>query len=368
MFNDIITNYLAAEGVTVGIIQDGPTLSTTVFPWIRASDAFDLLVQAANFIWYIDYDLKAYFMAWDSVLAPAELKTTTNILVGSASYREGNPKYRNTQYITGGKAVTDLQTESVYGDGKTRAFTVGYDLAQEPVEIKKNGTGAALTVGIKGVDTGKAFYWSKGDAVITQDSGGSLYAVTDYLQVKYYGQYDIIAEVPDDGEIDSQLAIEGSGTGIVEEIGYYPNITDRTLAIDTAISLLTEYGKHANTYRCSVDTNGYGSGQLVLVTDPAHGLTAVKMLITDVDIYSIGGRLRYDITAVSGPVLGDWKQFFKSMFQSLSYGQDINTGASLVKLKRVKEGWEWTSGVVITQWVCPICGPSTLCSPTTIVC
>jgi hypothetical protein len=368
MVQDIITNYLAAEGVTVGLIEDGSTLSTTVFPWIHASDAFDMLAQAANFIWYIDYDKKLYFMPRDSVVASAALNTTTNILAGSVSYAEGNPKYRNTQFIPGGMATTDLQTEQVLGDGVTRAFTFGYPLAEQPNEIKLDGAGAALTFGIKGVDTGKDFYWSKGDPVLTQDSGGVVLTDAHYIQMKYYGQHPIVAEVPDDSEIESQLAIEGSGTGIVEEVDAYPNITDRILAIDTAISILKELGKHSNTYKCSTLDNGFAAGQLVLITDPAISLTAEQMLITEVGIKSMGGYFRYDITAISGPVIGDWTQFFKGMAKPSAFGQDINAGASLIKLKRTEEAWNWASEMTIALYVCAICGDGTTCGDGTVVC
>ncbi|GAG84045.1 unnamed protein product, partial [marine sediment metagenome] len=94
-----------------------------------------------------------------------------------------------------------------------KAFTVGYPIALIPT-ITEDVLGVA-DVGIKGIDTGKDYYWNKGDATVYAEV---VPANGRNVEVKFYGEYPLIALASDHAEILARQAVEGAGTGMVEEI------------------------------------------------------------------------------------------------------------------------------------------------------
>ena len=68
--DDILTTYLADEGVTTGNIDAGATLLEAVFNYVSATDALDKLAEAAGFVWFIDASKALYFQARDTTASP----------------------------------------------------------------------------------------------------------------------------------------------------------------------------------------------------------------------------------------------------------------------------------------------------------
>ncbi len=365
--SDLLTNYLADEGVTEGEIQDGPELSTCVINYVRVSDALDTLADAAGFLWYIGHDRKLHFIARSTNAAPWEV-TTDDMVLDTVGLTEGNPKYRNRQYIRGGKAVTDLQTENRTGDGETKSFAMGFPLAKVPTITVDGG---AQTVGIKGIDTGKDWYWSKGDEAIVADTAP---ANGKAIVVQYYGEYEIIVQATDEDAVADQLAIEGVGTGIVEDIADEPNVTDVTSAVDIALAKLQQYSPHGKSLTFTTRRTGLASGQLAKVTYPAFGLSAAEMLIESVRIRRVAAgtdEFRYAVTATEGPVAGGWSQFFKTLAKigELTVTDvNIGGGSTLVILKQFSEEYSWLSEMTPTSYTCSICGDGTVCGDGSVVC
>ena len=91
--------------------------------------------------------------------------------------------------VYGTTDLTALQMETHAGDGHRRQWVVAFPFGMAPIAIV-NGTLKA--VGIKGVDTGKDFYWSAGDPVLTQDSGVMALADNDTLQIIYVGRFPVV--------------------------------------------------------------------------------------------------------------------------------------------------------------------------------
>ena len=311
----IRSTYLADEGVTVGNIEAGPDIVEAVFNYARASDCFDKLAELANKIWFIDEDKKLYFQARDITAAPWAAFAATNI--DNCRWSGGNPKYRNRQYIRGGKATTGLeQTENFIGDAKQNAFTVSFPIASTPSgatgSVKINA-GADLTMGIKGLDAPGDFecYWAKGDPTIYFTA---VPALNDAIEVKYYGLYDILVLVEDDAAIAAQLAVEGSGTGFVDQIDDEPKLTDQDASIDAGQAKLAKFAVAGQRLLYSTVETGLKPGQLQPVTYTAFGLAATDMLIEAVHIWTEGeNHVIYDITAIQGPVTGSWTDYFKAL-------------------------------------------------------
>ncbi|GAG93688.1 unnamed protein product, partial [marine sediment metagenome] len=59
---DLLADYLAAEGVTLGEIQDGEAVSQAIFNYVSVAEALDSLAELSGFTWYIDEAKDLYFI------------------------------------------------------------------------------------------------------------------------------------------------------------------------------------------------------------------------------------------------------------------------------------------------------------------
>lgn len=101
------------------------------------------------------------------------------------------------------------QYETRQGDGKRRDFTMGFPLAQAPV-ITVNGQ--EQTVGVKGVDASKQWYYAVDDVVIAQDHDAAPLNAADTLVVAYTGLFPLInttTSLPDEHAVHVHLHLDG---------------------------------------------------------------------------------------------------------------------------------------------------------------
>ena len=347
---DMVTQFLAAEGVTVGTIQPGPIVVSLLSAYGLVSDVLDALVQKAGAGWYwlIDQQRRLQFQQQTTAPLAPFVADETIMERGTVKVTHGNTQYRNTQYMLGGVAQTSSQTETRQGDGKATAFTLSYQLASAPT-ITLNSV--AQTVGIKGVDTGKNWYWAAGDAVVAQDTSGAKLISTDTLSVTYIGQFPSVAISQDSAAVAAQQARETYGTGIVEAAAFDATLTSVSQAFQSAAGLLSKYAHDLDTITFLTTQYGLAEGQLLTVNVPADGLNNEVMLIESVTISDVGpasaevGPLWYQVTAVSGPLNTGWVQFFKhlssqqsSIIDSITVGQ----AQTLALLQSSSVAFTWT--------------------------
>ncbi|MGE5589195.1 MAG: hypothetical protein ACM3ZA_00990 [Bacillota bacterium] len=350
---DLISSYLAAEGVTAGTIQDGPIIREAVVNYAPVTEALDGVAEKAGCIWWIDPAKRLHFVERATYAAPWAA-TGADMRQGSVSVESANPKYRNRQYIKGGRDITDPQTETRKGDGNTRSFALGFPIAKVPT-VTVNG--AAQTVGIKGVDTGKQWYWSKGDPVLTQDQSLTPLATTDTLSVTYQGEYDIIVLSEDNAEIIGRQQIEGGGTGYVEDVADEPQTSNRDAAFQSANAKLRQYARIGRRLRFRTRRPGLAPGQLLTVTLPEHALDGTEMLIESVSISDEADILWYDVLAVEGPEQGSWSRMFRAMAtRGQAFVERVNIGEDkvLIILQTFNEAWPWGEAVTPQVFACPI--------------
>ncbi len=305
--NDIFTDYLSPEGIAIGEVQTGPTIESAIFGYVKVTEAFDALKELSGFAWWIDELKDLYFIDRSTNLAPWNLDGVTyRPIKGSVHLYTGNPLYRNWQYVRGGTGTTALQTQNFTGDGVTSSFALGYPLALVPTITEDAG---AKTVGIKGVESGKDYYWNKGD--------GTIYAsvapgVGVDVEVQYYGQYPLISLVVDAVEILARQAIEG-GTGRVEDIVTETQHETSDAINESAKAKLTQYCQDAEKFSYKTYQTGLAPGQLQAVTYAPFGFAAHDMLIESVLITARGEELYYDITCITGPAMGSWAKFYANL-------------------------------------------------------
>ncbi len=366
-FDDATTYLLRFDGSLAAEtpIQAGPTVKEAVVNYRPVSEALDALAEKAGFVWWIDAYKVLHFAERATYAAPWTA-TGADMRQDSVTVEHANPQYRNRQYIKGGRDITDPQVEIKPGDGNSRSFTVGFPIAKVPtVEVSRNGGAwTAQTVGIKGVDTGKQWYWSKGDPVLVQDDAEPVLGTADKVRITYQGEYDIVVLSEDYSAISDRQQVEGGGTGYVEDVADEPDTTTRDAAFQSANAKLKQYAQIGRRLKFRTRRSGLRPGQLLTVYLPEHKLDNVEMLIESVTVADEQGVIWYDVTAVEGPEQGSWSRMFKALAtrgQAFVNQVNIGEGQTLVILQTFAESWPWAENVVCNVFACPV--PSTTLYP-----
>ncbi|MGZ6363460.1 MAG: hypothetical protein ACXWP0_17435, partial [Ktedonobacterales bacterium] len=371
IINDLITNFLASEGVTAGTIATGPTIVKFISAYAPVSACLDAIVSKAGDGWYwlIDQQKRLQFQQRTAApLAPFVADENT-MEMDSIVPTHGNPNYANSVYMLGGTAETATQTETRQGDGKTTAFVWNYPLAHVPT-ITLNGV--AQTVGIGGVDTGKQWYWNAGSNVTPQDNSGTKLTNADTLQNVYVGQFPNVAVSTDGGAVAAQQMREGAGTGTVEAAVIDTTLTSTAQAFQGASGYLSRYAQDLDSIEFITSQFGLAEGQLLTVNVPPDDFNNAQMLIEQIDITDVGpyggelGIIWYHVKAVSGPINTGWQAFFKHLAaQSSNIIDSISVGQSqtVAILQSGAATWIWT--VTGTTQVNSLLIPSATLFPST---
>lgn len=311
IIKDINTNYLASEGLTTTAIEDGPTITKAVFNYISAYDAINEISNLTGYGFYIDENKDMHFFARETNLAPWSI-TDTQYNCKSLSVQKTTENYRNVQYIRAGQDITSSQTENFKGDGANKVFTVAYPIALVPT-VKVNSV--TKTIGIRGVDTEKNWYWNKNDKQVTQDYAASPLTTSDALSVTYQGFYPIIVKSEDTAEISARQGVEG-GQGIYEAIEDDLNIEKYELATDKADALLRRYGRISEIVDTETDKSGLRQGHLITITVSAHSINAQYLIESVSSRYEEGIGFRHSVRALSGESIGGWVDFFRKLAEA----------------------------------------------------
>jgi len=278
------------------------------------------------------------------------------MLENSVAVEHSASKYRNQQIIKGPLDLTSPQTEIIHGDGEQATFTVGYPIAKVPTVEVDTGSGFALqTVGIKGIDKDKQWYWNGGDPTITQDSGGTPLGATDRIRITYRGEFPILIVSWNNTAILDRQAVEGIGTGIVEDVRNEPQQSTREAAFQLASQLLEKHSVIGRILRFTTRRGGLQPGQLLPVYLPEYGLVAegagdesspeedyIEMLVESVTIRDVGGSLIfYDIIAVEGPELGSWTKVFEEIVKrgELKVREGVGVGEVVILPYAFEKTW-----------------------------
>ena len=308
-----IVDILAADGVVAGQIEDGPTLEgVSGFNYVPCSQALDALAERAGFWWQIDDSRKLDFLPYTARTAPWDVTPDVDgvlsaVDAGTFVTVPEAPDYRNRQFLKGVRELTDVRTERFRGDGETRTFTVGFPIAQVPT-VTVNGS--SRTVGIRGVDTGRQFYWNKGDRTVTQDTSQSELGTADILRVVYVGQFSTVVVSPDQDQIAARSAVEDAGSGIWDHVASGTQVDGRAAAFALASSMLSYWGREGRRVSYRTSTSGIVPGQLQTVTVPRLNLDGLEVLVESVTLEPDGPRLRWTVEGIAGPLSHSWTHYF----------------------------------------------------------
>ena len=308
IIRDLISKYLATDGITNTGVIDGPTISSFVVNRITVKDAFDQLSALTGYGWTIDGAGVCYFNARETIIAPFVVDSTT-VKCTKLTVRYSRDQYRNRQYVAGGTDLTTSRTDSFVGDSTRKTFTTQFPVAKAPT-VTVNGV--SKTIGIGGLDTGKDWYWNESANQISQDSGATSLTSGQTLAVTYQGYFPVLALAQDDAAIAARKAIEG-GSGIYDNRVDQPSLNSAAMAMSTAAALIARFNAAPKLVMTFTQLDGLRAGQLLTVNRSDVGI-AGEYLIT-----SISGTCAYEdnadswtftVTATEGSAVGGWTEFF----------------------------------------------------------
>ena len=344
--NDLVTNYLNGENITVGTISKGTlTISQAVFNYITVAQAFDFIRDAAggDLNWNIDYTKElSFFQRADNTGDSFDDSNTYNIKI-----KETRKDYRNSQLVRAGDSTTEVQVKEVASpkpDGESRTFTHRFPLATKPTIYVNDVAISDSDVGINGLDISKKWYWQKNSRQITQDETETVLSATDTLTTSYQGLKPIIVQADNPASQNDRAFIEG-GTGIYQMVDNQKSLDNKDAALEYANGLLVRYGTIPRNITITTDSTR-NAGELIQVQSNNLGINE-DFLITNAQAYDFDGcgTLRYTISGASGEDVGTWVEFFRS----LTTGGDLSIKENevLVLLQTIQETTGWQGNTTI---------------------
>ena len=375
---DLITNVFSSEGITQGTIDDLAVVDKMVFNYVNGERAMRMLTEYTNAVWYVDEDRKLHFYERTSNPAPFVVRDDDVLTNPQPYFDKANFKYRNSQFITNIKNVTDSQTEFFTGDGTRQTFTVGYPFNETPTVQVNTGSGyTSQTVGIRGVDTGKDWYIALGSNEIVQEFTDTALSSSHSIQVVYKGIYQLVALARDDAEVDRIGALEsGTSTGYVDAATTQAGISGTDAGIDVAASYLDRFAQTSTLVSFTTTKNTPSrlrAGQVLdfeLTTQNISG----SYLIDSINIRFRNGVTFYDVKCVASPPEYTFESFIKDIDDKIAdafieISENIDTEEVLVvRADGGTESATVTESETETVLACPLPSGSTHVSGSLYVC
>lgn len=291
----VVDTYLAEDGIVATNVDTGPIIpETKLFNYRTVTQVFNELGTLTNYMWYADYNKVLNFKPKSGTPGTVSLGFH-NCVEASVTKSRGMGPYRNRQYVRAGTAMTDSRTEPLRGDSFRRTFNTTFPVERTPT-ITLNGT--PVSVGIHGLDSGKQYYWTRGNNQVVQDDTGTLLTSADVLAVTYIGRFPVSVQATADTEIATRKAIEG-GSGVYESLHTDPNLNDLLASQNLAKALIERYGFIPDNLRVTTDEVGIRSGQLIDCDFPQFDISGSYLVhsVTGVDMG--GSFMRYRVNLLN---------------------------------------------------------------------
>ena len=378
----LLSNILAAEGVTstASSIATGPTITEVIWNGKNVSEALNWLAQQSGYWWNIDRNNILYFQPYGGVPAPFVLDGTQVSNDSNLSVTYGNDMYVNRQYVRGAFTQTGVLTETIYGDGFKRGFTLSYEVAStssRDLSVYDSSTGLTYTlnagIGTKGA-TGQHWYMAIGDSVVAQDTGGTILTTGQYITVTYKGRYPVVALASNASIIAAQKAREGGGTGYVEAVQANTKVHTQAAAFQIAGAILSHYGQDATVLEFETLKTTLSEGQMLTVNLSDFALSNKQMLIQSVAISDQrdGINIWYHVVCVGSPYdAAQWQTYYQNLMNQSADPADLsdtNSDSTLAYILASNVTLSPTVTVNATKTTCPICNTGTLCGTGVYVC
>ncbi len=310
----IIGQFLSAEGITQGVIQDGVEIQSARFNYAKASSALDALANRSGLFWFVDPFKRLNFADRTSFPSGIVLDDDNKKYI-TFTRKNSRNRYRNVQFLRGGNGETFPQVEKFVGNDEQETFTIKFPLAVTPTVLVN---GVPQTVGIRELDVGKEWYYNIDDKQISQDEGLPRLTGFDTLEIQYIGLFPIVVLAEDALEVATRQAIEG-GSGRYEMLETDERVNTRENAVSKVDSLLEKFGEIPEDLKILTDDNTWKVGQVITV-DIDEEAVSEDFLVTSIgwkefdQIQVLDGSFpRYTVKATSGQYFGGWVEFFRQL-------------------------------------------------------
>ena len=280
-----------------------------------ADDFDDLKKQSPNFTWDINDNLKFAFQAKSAVPTPWIATSADFKLRPAPTVENIADLYRNKQLGTGG-VDTITFTKKFTGDGETQTWTLDFPVqAMDSIAVN----GVTKTFGVKGVDSGRDFYFQQGSNIISQDSSEVPFVETQSFQVTYDAQVTITADIRDDAAIALRASLDNT-TGIVQAVEDCTGLT-KTAVLTKLQGLLKQYAVSPQDLNFTTTRSGLAPGQILTAFVPEFGVFDGQYLITEITTTwrtempnNVETTQPYHaVKATNGPVVGDYTRWLSQI-------------------------------------------------------
>jgi hypothetical protein len=314
---DLISTWCVSDGIDITTVTAGagPTIDSIEFTLATVSDALNQVCAIAKRKWFIDVDKKIRFVDPTSGSSLYTISTSSNnALEGTVSVTEDLTQYANRVILRLPNALTDVQTESFDGshgtqptDGARRDWEMVYPLATEPVVTVDS---VSKTVGIRGVDTGKNWYWQDGSATISQEPTDTVLPNTSTLEVNYTGRKAVFVQADNSTQQTTRAAAE-LNSGIYTLLFENSSSISVADAEQLAAAILDQVDEASFVLTLqSLDIPLAIPG--ARLTFDAIGLSSEVFTVRSLNITTSGNTPYYRIEAAKGPILKDGFEAFSS--------------------------------------------------------
>jgi hypothetical protein len=162
----------------------GALIPTADYTNTYLSDNLNDLAKKSDYTQFIDQNLNFIFGPRVAQPAPWILQSADQqlLLDGPLTVDYSADLYRN-EMVLDGVVATGTKSETKIGDGTSTSWALGGEIISPPLVYLNS---QLKTIGIKGLDTGKDFYYTPGSNAIDQDASGTILVQTDTLLFQNY--------------------------------------------------------------------------------------------------------------------------------------------------------------------------------------
>lgn len=363
----IIDDYLDEDGIWYdsGSIDETINEISINCSYIYCSQVFTELVDLIGWQWWIGPDKKFHLDDRTVNIGPG-IDEDYGYIPDSLSISDDNSEYRNKEILKKVNALTDELTETASPNpDNNRSFYVQFRLNAKPKiyitdfanqnDPPESDLVDPRYVGINGISTDMYWYWNKNENTITQDQSQDALTSSDYIVLKYIGQYEIDVVKSNTAAINERKAVEG-GSGLYEYVENGDGVEGISVGEEKCQADIDRYSSIAKKIKVSSYEHRWQNGQICdtvfpsfkinSLTSEGNGYIVQSLTIND-KIY----KLRRSCTLVDGTNIGGYINFFKEWMQKTKEFT-IRENTIVEKTNDSDEPQEWAGEVVITRYDC----------------
>jgi hypothetical protein len=331
-----VVNVGLTEGFTTSDMMTGSDFSKVRAAFKKPMELMQGLADADNFVWWIDYDKRIQYKAFQEDLAPFGLTSTSNNFI-DLSITADLTKVKNRQIVVGGfEDASSFTTEFHQGDEVKREWVLRSKFSDLSVFVGTNSssmtTASVLPDFIN--EAGSADYFSnyQGQSVRADDATPTL-GTTSLIRFTYREKIPINVLDEDPASIASLKAL-GFGDGVMEGRPIVDSSVDsRTEAENLARAELLKHANPIISARFSTDMQGLKPGQSINIKDDSRNIDQDFLIQSTREKVYAGDNSKFDIVCASS-LYGITELIQQLLRSGERIELDENIGIDLIKLLR----------------------------------